>query len=55
MRTAVKNRVHALLARQGILPEHTDLFGKAGREFLAGLELPDGSAPAAGQPDVADR
>jgi transposase len=43
MRTAVKNRVHALLARQGILPEHTDLFGKAGREFLASLELPDGS------------
>ena len=42
-RTAVKNRVHALLARQGILPEHTDLFGKAGREFLAGLELPEGS------------
>ena len=43
MRTAVKNRVHALLARQGILPEHTDLFGKAGHEFLAGLELPEGS------------
>jgi transposase len=42
MRTSVKNRVHALLARQGILPEHTDLFGKTGREFLAGLELPDG-------------
>ncbi len=42
MRTSVKNRVHALLARQGILPEHTDLFGKAGREFLASLELPDG-------------
>jgi transposase len=34
--------VHALLARQGILPEHTDLFGTAGREFLATLELPDG-------------
>ena len=43
MRTAVKNRVHALLARQGIRPEHTDLFGKAGREFLASLELPEGS------------
>jgi transposase len=43
MRTAVKNRVHALLARQGILPEHTDLFGKAGREFLAALQLPEGS------------
>ena len=35
MRTAVKNRVHALLARHGILHEHSDLFGKAGREFLA--------------------
>jgi len=42
MRTSLKNRVHALLARQGILPEHSDLFGKAGREFLAALELPDG-------------
>ena len=43
MRTAVKNRVHALLARQGIPQEHADLFGKAGREFLAGFELPEGS------------
>ena len=43
MRTAVKNRVHALFARQGILPEHTDLFGKGGQAFLAALELPDGS------------
>ena len=42
LRTAVKNRVHGLLARQGIVPDHTDLFGKAGREFLASLELPDG-------------
>ena len=42
LRTSVKNRVHALLARQGILPEHADLFGKAGRESLALLELPDG-------------
>jgi transposase len=42
LRTSVKNRVHALLARHGILPEHTDLFGKAGREFLVKLELPDG-------------
>ena len=43
MRSAVKNRVHALLARQGIRPEHSDLFGKAGREFLGALELPEGS------------
>jgi transposase len=39
MRTGLKNRVHALLARQGIQHEHSDLFGKAGRRFLAGLEL----------------
>ncbi len=43
MRTAVKNRVHALLARQGVWPEHSDLFGKAGREFLAAVALPEGS------------
>ena len=42
MRTAVKNRVQALLARHGILPWHADLFGKAGREYLASLELGDG-------------
>jgi transposase len=42
LRTSVKNRVHALLARQGILPEQSDLFGKAGREYLAGVPLPDG-------------
>jgi transposase len=42
LRTSIKNRVHALLARQGILPEHADLFGKAGREFLASVPLPDG-------------
>jgi transposase len=42
MRTSVKNRVHALLARQGILPEHADLFGKAGREFLTNIALPEG-------------
>ena len=42
LRTSIKNRVHALLARQGILPEYTDLFGTAGREYLATLQLPDG-------------
>jgi transposase len=42
MRTSLKNRVHALLARQGILPGHADLFGRAGREFLVALELPEG-------------
>jgi transposase len=42
LRTSIKNRVHALLARQGILPEYTDLFGTAGREYLTALQLPDG-------------
>jgi transposase len=39
MRSALKNRVHALLSRQGIRPEHTDLFGRGGSLFLAQLEL----------------
>jgi transposase len=42
LRTSIKNRVHALLARQGILPEHSDLFGTAGRDFLTTLDLPQG-------------
>src|SRR5919106_4501686 len=39
MRSALKNRVHALLARQGIQREHADLFGTGGRRFLAELPL----------------
>ena len=39
MRSAVKNRVHAILAKHGIIHQHCDLFGKGGREFLAALEL----------------
>src|SRR5215213_9673074 len=39
MRTALKNRVHALIARQGIGHGHADLFGKAGTEFLDELVL----------------
>jgi transposase len=42
LRTSIKNRVHALLARQGILPEHSKLFGKTGREYLTSLQLPHG-------------
>ena len=41
MRSAVKNRVHAILAKHGIANEHSDLFGKGGREFLEHLELRD--------------
>ena len=39
MRSALKNRVHAILAKHGITREHSDLFGKGGRQFLAALEL----------------
>jgi transposase len=39
MRSALKNRVHALLARQGIQTGHGDRFGKGGRRFLAELRL----------------
>src|SRR3954447_8910325 len=39
MRSALKSRVHAILAKHGITREHSDLFGKGGREFLAALEL----------------
>ena len=41
MRSAVKNRVHAILAKHGIANEHSDLFGKGGREFLDALALRD--------------
>ena len=39
MRSALKNRVHALIARQGIQRAHADLLGAGGRRFLAELEL----------------
>lgn len=39
-RTQAKNRIHAILHRNLIAPEMSDLFGKAGRRLLAGLELP---------------
>lgn len=37
LQTEVKNQVHALLARNGIRHEFSDLFGKTGREFLTDL------------------
>ena len=41
MRSAIKNRVHAILAKHGIANEYSDLFGKGGREFLTNLQLRD--------------
>ena len=39
LRTALKNRVHALLARHGVPVSRSDLFGPGGRAFLGGLAL----------------
>jgi transposase len=41
LRTALKNRVHALLARQGVQHGRAELFGPKGRAFLAELSLPE--------------
>ena len=34
-------QIHALLAEHGVQVEHADLFGPAGRRFLASLHLPE--------------
>jgi len=39
MATQLKNRIHALLAKNGLCSPVTDLFGKQGRAWLEGLEL----------------
>lgn len=38
LQTEVKNQVHALLMRNGIRHEFSDLFGNAGHEFLMNLD-----------------
>lgn len=39
LQTAMKNRIHALLTQAGIQHPFSDLFGRAGKQFLRGLEL----------------
>ena len=39
MRTQIKNEIHSLLAKKGVKAEFSDLFGKAGIEFLRSLKL----------------
>lgn len=39
MRTRVKNKIQALLTKNGLQHPFSDLFGKAGRRWLASLEL----------------
>jgi len=40
-RTRLKNQVHAVLHQQGLRSPVTDLFGKRGRQWLAGVKLPE--------------
>src|SRR5207253_4190611 len=40
-RSALKNRVHAILIAYGVPSPSSDLFGNAGRRLLARLELPE--------------
>lgn len=37
----IKNRIHSLLDKNGIQHDFSDLFGKAGMEYLEQLNLPD--------------
>jgi transposase len=39
IRTRIKNKVHALLTKNGLQHPFSDLFGKAGRKWLASIEL----------------
>jgi transposase len=40
LRTMTKNKVHAILLRHGIIHGYSDVFGKAGTEYLYSLDLP---------------
>ena len=42
MRSALKNRAGAILAKQGITRPYSDMFGPGGLQFLDALELPEG-------------
>jgi len=40
VRTMLKNKIHAIIDRNGLKHEFSDLFGKAGISWLKGLKLP---------------
>ena len=39
LRTGLKAQVHAVMAKEGVLPKHTDMFGPAGTRQLDTMEL----------------
>jgi transposase len=40
-RTVIKNRTHALMAKNGVKHEFSDLFGVEGKNYLRAIELPE--------------
>lgn len=44
LRTQLKNKVHAILFRNGLRHQFTNLFGVGGRKWLDSLDLPERSA-----------
>lgn len=40
IRARVKNRIHSILAKQGVVHGYSDLFGKGGRRYLESLDIP---------------
>ena len=55
MRSALKNRVGAILAKHGVQRPFTDMFGPSGRAFLDELALPDAARRRLTKPARADR
>lgn len=49
LRTQVKNRLQSLLQMHGLRPTVTDVFGVAGRSWLAGQILPEATRESVGQ------
>ena len=41
IQTGIKNRIHAILAKNNITHDFSDLFGKQGKDFLVSLSLPE--------------
>ena len=41
IQTGVKNRIHAILAKNNITHDFSDLFGKQGKDFLCSLSVPE--------------
>ena len=39
IRTMVKNKIHSLIDKNGLAPEYSDLFGRAGREWLRTVQF----------------